>query len=281
MPDTKLPADELAQLKQDLEGKQNATSELAKEVDRLKAQIADLTKTVGDIDQKTSAYEKAVAATGDQVKVLTDYVKTEKGMLKCALPASAVTDVEDKKTAALKSLEDLKTKLTDAIKKATEADKAYGAAKDATAAAQAAYKAIAELPGANAEIVKDVTALRVAADKQGAVNSFGRQYFLVLVMEDRLGAINALTPEEYKKQLNEAGSALASASDAQTTAKDTLDAAVAAQKQAQKDLDDARAKWRQETLDSIPATPSPAAATPPPAAAAPSPGYPASPSTPG
>ena len=215
MPDTKLPADELAQLKQDLEGKQNATSELAKEVDRLKAQIADLTKTVGDIDQKTSAYEKAVAATDDQVKVLTDYVKTEKGMLKCALPATAVTDVEEKKADALTSLADLKTKLTDAIKKATEADKAYGTAKDATAAAQAAYKTIAELPGANTEIVKDVTTLRVAADKQGAVNSFGRQYFLVLVMEDRLGAINALTPEEYNKQLNDAGTAVSQASAAQ------------------------------------------------------------------
>jgi phage shock protein A len=275
MPDTKLPADELAQLKQDLEGKQNATSELAKEVDRLKAQIADLTKTVGDIDQKTSAYEKAVAATGDQVKVLSDYVKTEKGMLKCALPASAVTDVEDKKTAALKSLADLKTKLTYATKKASEAHKTYGAAKDATVAAQAAYKAIAELPGANAEIVKDVTALRVAADKEGAVNSFGRQYFLVLVMEDRLGAISALTPEEYKKQLNDAGTALTQASDAQITAKETLDVAVAAQGQAQKDLDDTRAKWRQATLDSIPATPPPteAAASPrPPASSSPSSG---------
>jgi predicted nucleic acid-binding Zn-ribbon protein len=264
MPVATLPADELAQLKQDLEVKQNDTSKLAKEIDNLKAQIADLSKTVGDIDQKTSAYEKASGAAGDQVKDLTAYVKTEKAMLKAAVSTSTVTDVEGKKSAALQKLADLKTKLADATKKAADADTAYRKAKDVTVAAQAAYKAIADLPGANADVIKDLTGLRTAADKQGAANSLGRQYFLVLVMEDRLGTIKALTPEEYKKQLNDAGSALAAASDAQTTAKDALDAAVAEQKQTQKDLDDERAKWRQETLDSIPATSPPAAAAPSP-----------------
>ena len=57
MPVATLPADQLAQLKQDLEAKQNDTSKLAKEIDHLKAQIADLGKTVGDIDQKAGAYE--------------------------------------------------------------------------------------------------------------------------------------------------------------------------------------------------------------------------------
>ena len=52
MPDVVSPAEELTQLKQDLEGKQNDTSRLAKETDQLKARIADLSKTVVDIDQK-------------------------------------------------------------------------------------------------------------------------------------------------------------------------------------------------------------------------------------
>jgi predicted nucleic acid-binding Zn-ribbon protein len=264
MPDVVSPAEELAQLKQDLEGKQSDTSRLAKEVDQLKARIADLSKTVGDIDQKTSAYEKAAGAAGDQLKNLKAYVDTEKTMLKAALEPSSITDIEGKKNAALQKLADLKTGLSAATKKATDADTAYSEAKDATAAAQAAYKAIADLPAANADVIKDLAGLRPAADKQGAANSLGRQYLLVLVMEDRLKAIKTLTPEEYKKELNNAGSALAEASNAHSTAKDELDAAVAAQKQMQKDLDDATAKWRQETLDSIPATPVPVSKAPSP-----------------
>ena len=257
------PAEELAQLKQDLEGKQNDTSRLARQIDQLNARIADLSKTAVDIDQKTSAYEKAAGAAGDQLKTLTAYVNTEKTMLKAALEAGSMTDIENKKKAALQKLADLKTELDGAIKKAADADNAYSKAKNATAEAQKAYKAIADLPTANADVIKDLAGLRAAADKQGTANSLGRQYFLVLVMEDRLKTIKTLTPEEYKKQLNDAGSALAEASNAQGTAKDELDVAVAVQKQTQKDLDDATAKWRQETLDSIPVTPAPASKTSP------------------
>jgi predicted nucleic acid-binding Zn-ribbon protein len=257
-----LPVDELAQLKQDLEEKQNDTSKLAKEMDQLKARIADLSKTVSDIDQKTSAYEKAAAGTSDQLKNLTAYVETGKTMLKAALDEKSITEIQGKKTAALQKLADLKAGLSDATKKAGDADTAYSNAKDTTTAAQAAYKVIADLPTSNADVIKDLAGLRAAADKQGAANNLGRQYFLILVMEDRLNAIKTLTPEEYKKQLNDAGSALAEASGAQSTTKDDLDAAVGAQKQTQKDLDDATAKWRQETLDSLPAMPAPAPRAP-------------------
>ena len=44
MPDVVSPAEELTQLKQDLEGKQSDTSRLAKEIDQLKARIADLSQ---------------------------------------------------------------------------------------------------------------------------------------------------------------------------------------------------------------------------------------------
>ena len=167
-------------------------------------------------------------------------------------------------------LRGLETTLAEATKKAVDAGKAFGKAKDDTTAAQVAYTTIADLAAANTNAINDLKGLRMAADKQAAANSLGRQYFLVLIMEDRLATIKVLTPEEYENQLNNAGKALDSASKAQTTAKDKLDLAVADQKQAQKKLDDKRAKWRQETLDQIPATPSPAGATPPPAAAAPS-----------
>ena len=206
-----LPADKLSELRQELEGKESENSKLAKKIEQLKAQISDVSKTVGDIDQKTSAYEKAAGAIGDQVKDLTEYVRTEKTMLKAALPANIVTDVENKKSAALQKLANLKTKLDTATTTAANADTAHGTAKNVTAAAQVAYKAIADLPDANAAILKDLTELRRAADKQGAANSLVRQYFLILVMEDRLGTIKALAPDDYKKQLNEAGSGLASA----------------------------------------------------------------------
>ena len=98
------------------------------------------------------------------MKDLSAYVKTEKTMLKAALPASAVTDVEGKKSTALQNLADLKTKLADATRKAADADAAYRAAQVASAAAQAAYKAIADLPAANAEAFKDLTTLRAAAE---------------------------------------------------------------------------------------------------------------------
>jgi archaellum component FlaC len=250
------PADELIELKQELEDKKTNNNNIAKDIDRLKAKIADLSKTVGDIDKKASAYdEKAAGVVSDQVTTLSDYVKTEKKGLNAALPPGTVADIQDKKAAALKKLADLKTKLTEAATKVGEADKALDTTKAATRAAQAAYTKIADLPGANAEIVRDLSGLRAAAEKQDAANSLGRQYFLILVMEDRLKDVKALTPEEYEQQLNDAGSNLAHATAAQVTAKEAHDTAVAAQKQAEKDLADALAKWRQETLESIPAGP--------------------------
>lgn len=250
------PADELSKLEQELEDKQNTNNNLAKDIDRLKVKIADLGKTVGDIDKKASAYDdKAAGAVSDQVTALKDYAETEKKGLTCALPPATVTDVQNKKAAALQKLANLKTKRTEAVTKVGEADKAFGTAKAAAATAQAAYTTIADLPGANAEIVNDLSGLRGAAEKQDAAHNLGRQYFLVLIMEDRLKEVKALTADEYEKQLNDAGSNLAHATAAQVTAKETHDTAVAAQKQAEKDLADARAKWRQETLESIPAGP--------------------------
>jgi hypothetical protein len=249
------PAEELVQLKQGLEGKQNDTSRLAKEIDQLKARIGNLSKTVSEIDQKTSAYEKAAGPASDQLKNLTTYVYTQRTKLKAALKASSITDIEGTLRAELKKLEELKTLLLKATEKADDARTAHSKAKDATALAEAEYKAIADLPVPNADLLKDLAGLRPAADKQGTANSLGRQYFLVLVMEDRLKTIKTLKPEEYKKQLNDAGRALAQASNAESIARDELDTAVAAQKQMQKHLDDKTAKWRQETLNSIPVTP--------------------------
>jgi chromosome segregation ATPase len=251
-----LPADELITLKQELENKQNNNSNLAKDIEHLKAKIADLSKLVGDIDKKAGAYdEKAADAVSDQVTTLSDYVKTEKKGLNAALPQDTVTDIQNKKTTALGKLAELKTKVTEAATKVGEADKALDTTKAATKAAQGAYTKIADLPGANAEIVRDLSGLRAAAEKQDAANSLGRQFFLILIMEDRLKEVKALTPEQYEEQLNDAGSNLAHATAAQVTAKETYDAAVAAQKQAEKDRADAVAKWRQQTLESIPAGP--------------------------
>jgi chromosome segregation ATPase len=180
MPVSTSPAEELAQLQEDFAQKST-------ELDQLKTQLADLSKTVGDIDQKTSAYEKAAGAAGDQINDLTAYVNTESAMLKAALPPATVSDVESKKAAALKNIDDLKAVLKTATGKVSDAATEYGKAKDALASAQASYQEIATLPANNADILKDLTGLRAAAEKPGAAKSLARQYFLVLVMRDRLG----------------------------------------------------------------------------------------------
>lgn len=253
MPAGKSPADELAQLKLKLDQKQKDNSEIAKDMDRLKGQIASLSKTVGDIDLKTKAFEKAATGAAGQAKDLAAYVHTEKTMLEAALTGQASQDVRDAKSAALQKLKDLADALESASAAAATASREYTQAQTDTAAAQAAYIAVAALPAANADILKDLTTLRAAADKQGAANSLGRMYFLILLMVDRLAALTPLTPEDYATKLNGVGTALAAAADDETAAKEALNSALADQKDAQKDLDDGRAKWRQDMLDAIPA----------------------------
>jgi chromosome segregation ATPase len=248
MPDALSPADELEVLKQTLDENQTKASELARGSERLKAQIADLEKTVKEVDQKKKDFEKAAAGADQKKKELLAYVTREKQMLEATVPAATIKAEKKKADDALKALEkDVKDAAAKARDKATE----LGTAKAATAAKQADFNKIAGRAAANDEILKDLTALRAAADKQSAANNLSGMYFVVLVMEERLAQLELISPADQEQQLNEAGTALAAAVEAERTAKEAFDAATEKEKQARKDLDTARAKSRQATLDSI------------------------------
>jgi len=249
MPDAISPADELKVLKQTLEENQTKSAELAKGSEHLKAQIADLEKTVKEVDQKKKDFEKAAAGADQKKKELLVYVKREKQMLEATVPHATIQAAKEKADNALTALDGLVTKAaTEARTKATE----LGTARATTAAKQADFNRVAGRAAANDEIFKDLAALRAAADKMSAANNLSKMYFLVLVMEERLGQLDLLTPAEQERQLNVAGAALAAAAEAERTAREASDAATEKETQARKDLETARAKSRQATLDAIP-----------------------------
>lgn len=248
MPDAISPADELKVLKQTQEENQTKAAELAKGSEHLKAQIADLEKTVKEVDQKKKDFEKAVAGADQKKKELLAFVKREKQMLEATVPHATIKAEKTKADDALKKLDEkVETAATQAREKAVK----LGEARTATAATQADFNTVAGRAAANDEIFKDLVALRAAADKQSAANNLSKMYFLVLVMEERLGQLDLISPAEQEQQLNAAGAALAAAAEAERTAKEASDAATGAEKQARKDLETARSRSRQATLDAI------------------------------
>ena len=166
----------------------------------------------------------------------------------------------DTKTAAEKKLADLATEVGVSNTALAADNAAYSKARVDTVAAQMAYKVEADRPSANTAVLADLAALRALADKNIAANSFGRAYFVVLVMLDRLSRYAPLSVQEYKDLLNAAGVALAEASDVEAATKKNVDAAAVAQRADQQALSDMRANWRQLAINAIPAVlPGPAA----------------------
>jgi chromosome segregation ATPase len=261
MPDK--PADQLAKLKDDLAANQSKSADLGKEADRIKAQISDLSKAVTDIDAKATAFDKALKDVTQRQKELDNYIKTKKQMLEAALPNKA--DVVKAKQDAQQKLADLAKKVRDLTNAAIAKEKAWNDAKADNAKKQTAYTSAANLGTENDATLKDLTSLQAAADKEGTGNQLSKMYFHVLLMEEVLKKLNLPSSADYQKTLNQAANDAAAAAVAERTAKEAMDQANADRQQAQKDLDDARAKWRQQTADSL-ADPKPAAA---PAVAAP------------
>jgi len=248
MPDATTPAEELELLKQSLNDNQANAAELAKESERLKAQIADLDKTVKEVDQKKKDFEKAAAGADQKKDELLAYVAREKLMIEAAISEAAVVAEKKKTDEAQKALEVALTNAgTDAGVKAT----ALTAAKKTTAEKQAAFGKIAGRAAANDDIFKDLAKLRAAADNQSSANNLARTYYLVLVIEERLGELDLIAPAAHAQQLNAAGKALAGAAEAERAAKEASDAAAQIEKQARKDLETFRTKSRQATLDAI------------------------------
>ncbi len=256
----KSPADQLKEWTQALAADQSQNADLSKEIDRLKNQIADLTKTVSDIGQKQQSWEKATQAASQQQAEFAAYVKTKTTMLEATVANPKA--IVDAKAAALQALTDLQTAVDNATATATAKQQAWTDAKAAAATAANAYNAYAGLAATNDAILKDLTALRTAADKEGAANNVARMYFLVLVMTDMMNKLDLPAPDVYATKLNGLASDLASAGQVEKLAKIAADKAAGDAATAQKALDDARSKWRQTVLDSIPNGGAAAAAPP-------------------
>jgi len=235
------PAKELSDLKEQADQK-------AKEVEILKARIAELTKTVGDLEKKEKEFEKAAANVEQQKKDLDCFAGTRKPRLEQTVATDAIVDLKDQATG---NLDALAQAVTDAEGLVADRASALNTAKAATAEKQGQFAAVTSIPESNNQVLKDLLALKADADKEDTAGNFGRMYFLLLLIEARLDDLQVLTPAEYMTRLNDAGSALTAASKAEREAKDALDQATAALKDAQKKLQDQRGKWRKEVLDAI------------------------------
>jgi hypothetical protein len=258
MPD-KSPADELKDLKASLEANQAKDDELGRTIELQKGRIAELTKTVAEIEQKQKAWDKAAQDAADKRKEFDNYLKVKEPIVEAVVPEATRTELINAKVAAEYKVSEL-AKGVEAASAAVDAKaQAYAAAKAATASRQSEYTALTNLAAQNETRLKDLATLKADADKAAAANNMQRMYLLLVFIGDGLKRLQLPTSAEYLAQLNKAGSAVAAAGQAERASKDALDKANADRQQAQKDFDEAKAKWRQQLLDSIP-DPKPAAA---------------------
>jgi hypothetical protein len=244
------PAEQLTKLNQALAADQSQSTDLAKEIDRLKNQIANLTKSLAEIDQKGQLWGKGAQAATQQQADLAAYVKTKQAMLEATI--ANAKDVSDKKAAALQELAERQKGVDDATAAAAKKLDDWTKAKAASAAAANAYNSYANLSSLNDASFKDLNALRTSAEKEGTATNFSRMYFDVLVMGDVLKKLVLPSADDYNTELDNRASALADADQAEKLAKIASDNAAADVIQKQKDLDADRASWRQKVLDSIP-----------------------------
>jgi hypothetical protein len=245
----KSPADQLKEWTDKLAANQSQNADLTRDIDRLKNQIADLSKTISDVGQKKQAWATTAETATEQQAALQTYVNTNTKMLEATV--ADPQKIKDAIKQAKTGLDDLKKAVDDANTAATGKQGEWAKAKVAAVDAANSYSAYAGLAAANDALLKDVASLRDKTDKEG-VNNVARKYSLVLVMNDVLQALNLPPPDAYAAELSNRASALSAASQDEKLAKIAADKAAADAAEAQKTLDDARASWRQKLLESIP-----------------------------
>ena len=243
------PEDELKQLDQEIAEDKAKVQELSREIETNSRRRTEVSKTVEEIKAKTTAWNKALEAASQQEKDFDGYIKTKKQMLEAAVPNK--DEVIQAKKDALKKLADLEKELSDRQEDLKKAQAAYVASQAATVVKREAYNAIAGQADTNDKVLKDLSALRTAADKEGAGNQNARMYFLVLVMEDVIARLDLRSAQEYIEAVNKAGAEYSDAQKDEQEAKTAVDEALAAVQKAEKDLDTARANWRQEVLSAL------------------------------
>ncbi len=241
--DVTSPDDELKKLEGDLAANQ-------KEAERLKAEIANQKKIAGDVDQKEKDLAKVTDdAAKKKKKDLDDFVTQEKTLLEATGDKQPIKDQEVQARAGLNALAaDVTTAKGDVTAKET----ALADAKKNTAKKQADFDKVAAIPAANAAVLKDASALVDKANAEGKANNFSHMYFIVLVLEERLAQFDPIDADTYGTNLNQAATDLTKALNDERTAKEALDAANAAVKDAQKTFDAKKATWIDDALKDIP-----------------------------
>lgn len=233
---------------QELKKLEDSLAANQRDAERLKAEIADQKKIAGEVDQKVKDFAKVFGDIKDKKKALDDFVTREKKGLEETVDEACIQKLKD---AAVKELDDLQAKITTALSTVRPAEKALEAAKFVTVDTQTKLSNLTRIPGDNAAILKDAASLVEKANAEGKANKFSRMYFLVLVLEHRLTKLNGISDTEYQKQVNEAAAELTKAENDERKAKAALDAANAAIKDAQKNLDAKKATWVDETLQKV------------------------------
>ncbi len=245
------PAAELAKLNKELEEKQAAQAKADHEIDLLKSKVADLGKAVAEIDQKVKAWEKASVSIKEQQKTQKSYFDREKRELEATLSAADQKLVKDARAKGQKEVADSDQKVADLQLKVASKKTALANAEAAKTATAQAYKAEVDLATKDSDLLKDLTTLHGDADKEEAKNNVLRQYFLILEGEDDLTRLDVPDVNAYAERLNNAGAAMAAASNVERLAKEELEKAQVELQTAQKDSGDAKKSRRQKTLASI------------------------------
>ncbi len=235
---------------------QQAEAELAKteksavEAARIKARIADIKKTNGEVEAKKKEYKKAADGVVKKKQELEKYVATQKTMLEEVVDEAAITQIKD---TARKELDDLAAT-------AKAAAEAVDKPKSDTAAALADYTRLLTL---HATILKDLEGLQKLAGEEYDADNLSRMYLVILFMEEQLGKLVPTEVAAYGTALDAAAASYVAAADKEREAKDNRDAAAAKDKALAKQLQDLRGNWRQIARERIEEGPGKVAAAAP------------------
>ncbi len=244
------PAADLQKLKDSLKADQDKSADLTKEMNLLKAQIADLQKSVDEIDSKGKNYEKGLQTIEQQKKDLETYFNTKKAMLEATVPNKE--EVSKTKERGDKEVTELVATVTRLQDEVTTNTGAYQAAKADTQQKQQKYTSEVNLLTRNDVWIKDLGGLRTAIEKEDTKNNVSRMYFLILEMADVFKKLDLPRQAEYLDRLKNAASELSIATNTERDKKQALDDSTANLRQAEKDLEEAKSKRRDKILQSIP-----------------------------
>ena len=246
---TATPTQRLDDLKKDLKETQDASAQNATKIELLKTQIAELTKTIADIEKKKAELAKTSGDVTPVFDALQEFVHTEKQKL---TPVVEEADVQHKLDAAKDALDQLERAADTADQEVENKKGALDAAKATSAEKQGELARLIALPATLKAAADRLAKIRKQAEEKELAGNLRQAYFLVLVIEKLLADVTVPTDAQYETALNAAGDAAATAANAERDAKAALDVSVAKAKAARKAFDEAEAKGLEDSVGKVP-----------------------------